>query len=281
MDEDVGATLNRLLRGVATDDNATTQTAWIALRKAGKAAVPEILGKLDSVAWAQKPKGAGARYFGILLFLLSELDRPAFHAEVHRLSTQPLHRVFRVIVDGWSDRYAREPAGSIDAGVPVYISPELSDSQPLILRKLEKWSRTRGLGLDELTRIDVVKMRPEFDYAGLYQILYSSIIICWPEPDSGGQRKWWHVPKRVLDRAFTSFRTELTFYHEAGHHALGHLEGGQQLQQEEDADRFAKDAYRRAHWKMIWTVRILLFPLSLPLMVYYRWVRNDSNRANG
>ena len=88
------------------------------------------------------------------------------------------------------------------------------------------------------------------DYLGRYRINYSSIVLTGPGMKYRGIRK-----------LFYKLTAEFTFYHEAGHHALGHLEYGQDEDQERAANHFARICYRNSHPIFTGIGRILLKPV--------------------
>ncbi len=234
MNQTVRSPLNRLLRGVATDDVATIRDAWTALLAEGQSAVPAVREKLDSAAWAEAPKGPAARYLGVLLLLLDELDQTAFAEEIDRLLGGPLDVVHRHIVGLLAKRRGTEPLGRIGPGVPVFVAPDIGAPE-VVLENLTCWSRTSGLDLDGLTRIDVIARRPEFDYLGRFDLRFNGIILTWPT-----------TPAKGLWLALQRLDAEFTFYHEVGHFAHGHLEGGQVAEQEDEADAYAHRMIRAA-----------------------------------
>lgn len=61
-------------------------------------------------------------------------------------------------------------------------------------------------------------------------------MLVWPEEPKGRVLRWLH-----------GLTVEFIFYHELGHHACGHVEGGQDPDQEEQADRHAARLWRQAH----------------------------------
>ena len=85
MNKEVRPAVDRLLRGVSTDHVETVRDAWRELLQDGANSVTQIQGKLKSSAWAENPRGPLAKYFGILLSILSELEASAFEKEVSRL----------------------------------------------------------------------------------------------------------------------------------------------------------------------------------------------------
>ena len=245
--------IDRLLRGISTGHVETVRDAWRALVTQGDAAVPIVLGKLASPAWSDNPRGPRHRYLGVLLALLDELDPGAFRTETERLLGASLHPVHRKTVEILAGRGADAPAAHVGPGIPVYVARDIEDHRQ-VLDNLARWSRTRGLALANVTRIDVIARHPGLDYLGLYNLFFSGIILTWPTNRVRGPALWW----RRID-------AEFTFYHEVGHHACGHTEGGSVAEQEKEADDYARKIFRRAHPVPAGVARAILFPLK-PLL---------------
>ena len=227
--------LERLLRGISTNHVETVRDAWRALLADGAPSVPAVLDKLDSAAWKDRPRGPTGPYLGLLLALLDELDPAAFVAEIDRLQRSKLHPMHRLTVEMMARRATDAPIGRIGPGIPVFVAPEIED-RDAVLARLTRWSRVTGLDLASVTRVDVIARRSDHDYLGRYNLFFSGIILNTPSRPYRGLRGW-------LDR----IEAEHTFYHEVGHHACGHLEGGQVAEQEREANVYARRMFRRAH----------------------------------
>lgn len=242
--------LDRLLRGVATDDVALVRDAWRALLGRPAAATPLVRKTLRSDAFRGRARGPLARYLGVLLMLLDELSREAFRDEVARLGRAGLHPAHRRTVALMARRLEDRPAGRVGPGVPVQVAPDLGEPGPIVAR-IARWGEVVGPDLKGVTRIDVIARDGELDYLGLYSILFSGIVLTWPREPGRGLVAWARYAK-----------TELTLYHEVGHHALGHLEGGQIPEQEEEAEEYARRTLGRAHPVLRIVVRALFWPLA-------------------
>lgn len=229
------AALNRLLRGISTDHVETVRQAWRNLLTAGHEATPIVRQKLSSDAWRKKPHGPSARYLGVLLALLHELDSNAFEEEIERLRGEPLHALHRRTIELMAKRHGDHVFGKIGDDIPVYISDEV-DHPEKIYRYMQHWSRTPGLEMSNVTRVDVIAFHPEMDYFGRYNLLYDCIILTWQNEVPAGFARWWRKTK-----------AELTFYHEVGHHLFQHDESGQVEEQEREADAYKRLMFRKAH----------------------------------
>lgn len=245
--------VDRLLRGISTDHVETVRDAWREILQDGADSVPQILSKLVSPAWAENPRGPLAKYFGVLLSILKELDASTFEKEVSRLRKSNLHPMHIKTLDILSQGILDEPATHVADGIPVFVAPDIGD-RSVVVRNIEAWSKTKGLSLDNVTRIDVIARRPELDYLGKYNLFFSGIILTWPINAASGLKLW-----------LRSLSGEFTFYHEVGHHASGHIEGGQVAEQEQEADEYARSMMRRSRPIFTFIGRMLLWPLA-PLL---------------
>lgn len=226
--------VDRLLRGVSTGHTKTVRDAWRDLLKQPEESVVAVRSKLARSAWAEPPRGPASGYLGALLAVLDELDSDAFASEVKRLYRSRLHPIHRRTIVFLAKRLKEEPLAFIEERIPVYVSTDIADRRR-VLNNLLKWSKTPGLTLDGVTRISAVP-RVDLDYLGLYWIHTSDITVTWPPGPVRGPRRW-----------YQTLRAEFTFYHEAGHHALGHLEGGPVEEQEKEADRYAAAFMKQQH----------------------------------
>lgn len=234
MDKTKRPPVDNLLRGISTHHAQTVRDAWRELLEQGEQSVASVRSKLATSKWEEPPEGPLSSYLGILLAVLDELDSDAFRQELERLLKGKLHPINRkTLVFLWK-RVMDNPAASIGAGVPVYVSADI-ENRRTIIKSLERWIRTPGLSLDSVTRIDVIA-RSDLDYLGKYNIHTSTIVLTWPARRVWGVHRWLQV-----------LLTESVFYHEVGHHVLGHLEGGQVAEQEKKADDYAASMMRKSH----------------------------------
>ncbi len=253
MNEKPRPSVDRLLRGISTDHVETVRDAWREILQEGASSVSQIQEKLASSAWAENPRGPLTKYFGVLLAILDELDASAFELEIKRLRKSNLHPMHIKTLDVLSQRIFEEPATRIAENIPVFVAADIAD-RSLVVSNIEIWSKTKGLSLDNVTRIDVIARRSELDYLGKYNLFFSGIILTWPADTARGVKLWW----RRLD-------AEFTFYHEVGHHVSGHLEGGQVAEQEKEADEYASAMMRKSRPVFTFIGRMLLLPLK-PLL---------------
>jgi hypothetical protein len=120
-----------------------------------------------------------------------------------------------------------------------------------VVTDLQRWSATKGLSLENVTRIDVIARRAELDYLGRYNLFFSSIVLTRLTIQPKGLIRW-----------LETLNDEFTFYHEVGHHVLGHSEGGQVAEQEEEANAYARSMIRVSRPVFTFLARVFLWPLK-------------------
>lgn len=241
--------LSRLLRGISTNDVQTVRSAWRELLDRRDRAVPIVRAKLASDVWREKPQGPSHKYLGVLLALLHELDPEAFKREIKTLRARPLHALHKHTVEIMANRRSDKVFGRLVDRVPVYISNEVGQPE-LVFEYLEKWSRTRDLTISSVVRVDVIALRPDMDYLGIYNSLFDGIVLTWGNDVSSGIGGW-----------MRKTRTEMTFYHEVGHHYFKHSEGGQIEEQEKEANNYMRRMFRNAHPVLVAIGRVVFLPV--------------------
>jgi len=242
--------INGLLRGIATNNIETTRASWRSLLETPEESAAMVCAKLESDAWAEQPRGPAGRFFAVLLALLAEVDASAFAREIERLGKERLHPQHRLTLKVLAVRVSDNPVGELGNGTPVYVSDDI-DERSLAFRNVIRWSKTPGIDLENITRVDIVARQAHLDYLGLYDLILSGIVLTWPAARMRGAQLW-----------YERMSAEFTFYHEVGHHALGHAEGGTVADQEEEADEYAREAMRKAHPILVPIVRLTMWPVK-------------------
>lgn len=253
--------VDRLLQGIASDQVTLVREAWQTLHETKEISALEIRRRLRTNAWETVPQGPSTRYFGVLLAILHELDPQEFRNEVKRLSNPSLNPLHRLTLNWLAQRCNDLPAAYVSDQTPLYVSNEIDDKTAAV-GLLSKWSATPGICLDGVTRIDVIAQNRHLDYLGLYSPYYSRIVLTWDLDNERGLIRW-----------LRKLKLEQTFYHEVGHHVLGHLDRGQVPEQEKEADRYAARLLKRSRPITVLTIRILLWPYF-----FYRRVKRGRSQ---
>lgn len=253
MERDAERAVNKVMSGHVAHHAESIRDGWRAAFEHRKEAVDVICTRLASAVWQEAPRGAAVVQFGALLALLDALDRDVFSAQMIALQNQKLHPVQARTRDLMAHRVGEAPVMMLAEGLPVYLADTLHNKDD-ILDHLKRWVQTPGLELENINRIDVIQKSMAIDYLGLYSVYYSCIVLVWPARRQRGLGLWAKLK-----------RAEFTFYHEVGHHASGHLEGGSVAEQEDEADAFALRSMARAYPRSFAVLRVLIWPLR-PLL---------------
>ncbi len=91
--------------------------------------------------------------------------------------------------------------------------------------------------LQGISRIYIVRTKPEFDYLGTYLPMLHVVTLVWQTPFP--PRQWLNLLLNVIHKH--------TLYHEIGHHAHKHTEFGQDPDQEDQAVSYAGKLVARTH----------------------------------
>ena len=243
--------MRRLLRGVAHDDTQQIRDGWRGVIAAGALSIPTVMEKLQNGDWENFTNKIEGRYLMVLISLLHELDVDLACKEVARLLVNKPHKLHRHTLEA-AQSLLHDLTGKFECrGIPFAISSEIANF-PLVRAKLEKWIKIIPQeDLAHLTRFDIIAHNPKFDYLGQYNLLFSGIVLVWPAPQTNLLGRWTY-----------DLIAEMTFYHEIGHHACGHLEGGQVEEQEAEANKYSGRFIRKT--------RPVLYTMLLPFIAVKR-----------
>ena len=211
-------------------------------------AVPVIEQQILGAEWDSVTNKSQVMLFAALLRLLEEIDDKALSKTVSTLRSGELHQTYEQIIK-LMEHKQRDKLRNVRAfGIEVYISLKIERTD-LIEKYILKWLKTLAEeDISEITRIDIIPYQTSYDYGGLYDVYFSAIVLAW-------EKRWRMWPMRLI---FPLTR-EFTLYHEVGHHALSHVEGGSQPDQEHEANRYAAEMFMKAHW----LVRVMAAPVRL------------------
>jgi len=226
--------IDRMLHGVSTGHVKTVRDAWRELLAHAEQSTIDVRERILSSDWSTKPLGPSSAYFSTLLAALVELDSQQFEQVVAKLKKSNLHPLHLKTIKSVSKQVTGKPSTFIGSGVPVHIAATIQDRQAVI-KCIKKWSQTKGISLDGVTRINVIERKLEHEYSAFYSVLFSGIVLTWPTGKAGIFRSW-----------YQRLKVEFSFYHEVGHHVGGHLEGGQVESQEQEANEYARRILRNS-----------------------------------
>lgn len=253
-----------LLGGIARNDVPSVKVGYHALIVHGLPAIAVIEEKLNRGDWGLYKTDLQGRHLAVLLSLAQEIDPESAKDMIAQLSSSKLHPFHQKTIKLISSRLEDTPIETSIRGISVAISDDLPNTAEINIL-LTRWLNSRPeQDISRLLRVDVIPYESQFSYLGNYNIFFSGIVLTWPSPQDSFLKRW----------IFTVL-TEHTFHHEVGHHALGHLEGGQVPEQEKEANEYASRAIRRAHPFLV----TFMLPLSVPYKLWKK-LRNKINDKN-
>lgn len=161
-----------------------------------------------------------------------DASRRYMSASLARPITPLMRAALRSIVRFTMDDWRRSSVGGI-----IVLEHGKLDSRFEASRHVGRWlANVPEADLVGISRIYIIPESPEPEFAGTYLQAVSVIEIVWRRPS-----------EHRIGNAVRRFMIEKTLYHEVGHHALQHVESGQDPDQERQADRYAWKMMRKAH----------------------------------
>lgn len=213
-----------------TGSDRATLAAHKRLYEAGSAAVPLLereLGRVDLTKVARRE--AMSAVVG-LTALLHDIDEAASNAFIGKALQSNRHVALIAALRG-IQRYSISNfhRSSFD-GVPIFEEAVL-DARYKATAHVQEWLRSvPPADLAGISRIYIVKTKPDFDFLGTYLQTLSVVTLVWDTRFApGGVLSW------LLQQGYKH-----TLYHEIGHHAHKHREFGQDPQQEAEAESYAR-----------------------------------------
>lgn len=240
----VRASLQRFLRGITHNSVAVASTGYRELLAFGSATLPVIEERIKSVDWTGPVSLLQTNYLTAMLGVVEQLDSTRCGQLLKWLRRTCCHSRLAVILSLFERRaYARRDELEI-RGIRIMISREIERPEE-VAKYVEKWLRIPpDEDISGISRIDVVLDESGLEYSGYYALYFSAIRLTWER----GWRAWPMKP-------FHLFMAETTLYHEIGHHALKHVIGGQEKEQEDEADKYGRRLWRKAHPRLYNTLK--------------------------
>lgn len=234
------------VRAVMQDDMRRRLVAHKKLVGFGNAALPAIeyeLAKIDLGKVSHREISTLVTGLATALHDINEDASRRYISDALAGPITPLMRAaLRSIVRFTMDDWLRSPVGDI-----TVLEHGKFDGSLEAARDIARWlANVPAADLIGISRIYIIPEIPEPEFAGTYLQTVSVIEIVWRRPS-----KYW------IGNAVRRFMIEKTLYHEVGHHALQHVEMGQDSDQEKQADRYAWKMMRKAHPNL----SMLTFPL--------------------
>lgn len=251
-DREVQSALDTLMRGLSVGHRRDVAAGYKALFKLGHDAIPGIEKKIFQSQWKDLDYPHQINLISALVGLIHDIDETRSRAVVDTVVKRGCHpsveRVLNSICRFNVVNYRKYEIRGID----VFESKEIVTRSD-IKRYLAKWLRNvPEEDLQKVERIFVIGVEENQEYAGYYVPYYFVITLVWDNPEG----KW--NPMSWL----SVYLIERTLYHEIGHHFHRHTGGGQDTDQEKQADSYAL----RMHVKS----RPVLFNILKPVVIVLR-----------
>ena len=215
----------------------------------GQEVVPYVCDQLLAYSWRRVKFGEQLSLLSGLLSLAHDIDEDAARRIAERIEEKGcsntvrgiMHSIFSFSLDHF-DLFSVE-------GVAVYRSKELGGVAQQIKRRVTKWLRAvSDRDLDGIDRVYVVPSCGSHA-RGTYTPILCKIAIQWD------------APSNPFFRWFCLLRVEHTLYHEIGHHVHRHNKLGQDPDQEDEADDYARKIIKKSHpfFRAVGKVLAMLF----------------------
>lgn len=235
LDTSIEGHLRGLSRALVQDRHADVQARHRELYLIGEAVIPRVSEQLLAYSWKKVKFDEQLILLSGLLSLAHDIDEDAARDISERIEAKgcspSVRSIMRAILSFSMDNFY---SFSVD-GIPVYSSKELSESYRTIERKMKRW--LIAVPEEDRGRIDRIYVVPSCgtDTRGTYTPILCKIAVLWD------------VPSNPFLRWFGLLKVEFTLYHEIGHHVHRHEGLGQDLDQEDEANDYARRLSRKRH----------------------------------
>jgi len=235
VDTSIAKHLRGLSRALAQNRTNDVYTHHRDLYLIGKEVIPHVSDQLLAYSWRTVKFGEQLRLLSGLLSLAHDIDEVAARRIAERIEEKGCSHAVRGIVHSiFSFSLDHFDLFSVE-GVSIYRSKELAGVAQTIKSRVTKWLRTvPDRDLDGVDRIYVVPSCGSHA-RGAYTPVLCTIAIQWDAPANPFSRWFWLL------------RVEYTLYHEIGHHVRRHNKLGQDPDQEDEADDYAKKLIKKNH----------------------------------
>ena len=222
--------IRRLIQGLMTQSDRIVLPAYKQLYEAGNLAIPLLQRELDRADLSKTMRREAMSSVVGLTALLHDIDELAsnvFIEKALRFKQNPVLASALRAIQRYSNSKFR-----ISAFNNVRIFEEAAlDANYDATSHIKEW--LLGIPPEELkgiSRVYIVRTKPEFDYLGTYLPMLNVVTVVW---------QTFFTPGNVMNWLMHRVHKH-TLYHEIGHHAHRHKEFGQDPEQEAEAESYAK-----------------------------------------
>jgi hypothetical protein len=235
-EQKIADTLNRLVRAIGRGAYDDGYRFYRNLYQYGSRAVPEVVSYLEAQDWSRFDDSFPLAVFSTLVSLVHDIDEKWSESLAALLSKTSMHERYQSRIRSIRSFTVEDYEQSEIRGIRVLVSKKL-DKYHRIKPCLERWfGNVPERDIASLERLYVVPWEEKNDYTGHYTPILHNITIVWYDILE---------PTNFFCRFF-EIVTEDVLYHEIGHHAHRHT-WGQQPEQENEADAYARRRFRKAH----------------------------------
>jgi hypothetical protein len=238
--------LERLIGAVGRGSYSEESNAYRVCYDIGRPLVPQIVEKISAVNWKDLGPPGRVAYFTCLMRLLHDIDEFASRELADAVLSRGCHPVVAAKLRSIQAFTLSDFDATIQVPLPVYVAKTIS-ARAAVWRHLAEWLGHIPLDdLEGIQRLYVIEKDQLPGRWGTYLTGFSIISLVW-QPSSDWNR-------------FGVLQTELTLYHEVGHHLDRRMSELTETY-EAFADTYAERLFRKVHpWVGKRWMRIFLMP---------------------
>lgn len=238
--------LERLIRALGRGDYSEVSAAYRACYAIGGPLVPQIVEKICAVDWKDLGPHGRVAYFTCLMRLLHDIDEPASRELADTILSRGCNPVLAAKLHSIQAFTLSDFDAQVVGSLPVFVAKTVSRRSD-VWPYLAQWLGNITPGsLEGIHRLYVVEEGQLTGAWGTYLTELAVISLVWR-------------PSHAWNR-LAVLLTELTLYHEIGHH-LDRRGSEVRESQEAFADTYGERIFRKAHpWVGKRWVRLFLMP---------------------
>lgn len=264
-DREVQSALDTLMRGLSVGHPRDAAAGYKALFKLGHDAIPGIEKKIFQSQWKDLDYPHQISLISALVGLIHDIDEARSRAVVDTVVKRGCHPSVESLLNSICRFNVVNYRKYEIRGIDVFESKEIV-TRSNIKRYLTKWlSNVTEEDLQEVERIFVIGIEENQEFGGYYIPYYFVITLVWNNPEG----KW--NPMSWL----SVFSMERTLYHEIGHHFHRHTVGGQDPDQEKQANSYALQMQKKSRPVLIGILKLIGFVLRPILVSIMRLVKTQ------
>lgn len=232
--------------GLVQNSNETIFKNYKKLYEIGEDSLPPLIEAILPHDWSKIENKSQMRLLSGIVSLINDINEDTCKETAERIITKGCTQAVKQCLNSITSFSLNNYISYTMNDVKVYISNDLKNEKHIKF-KLEKWlSIVPEKDLQEINRIYVVPYHEDYSYSGTYTPILSYITLVWDTENN--QSFFWKWAE--------SFMVEQTLYHELGHHKHNHT-FGQDNEQEDEADEYAREFMKLNHPYIAFFVKLL------------------------